>query len=146
MMIYRNRAIYALDVAFLEQNFAGFRTKHLHFVLFNDLASLQLFDLTVEIAVFTHSDVLECSKCGEMKSDKSGFAFSCFLCPKGTKADVLQFSMMVEVFKMTFKLEDADLEVDCCENRGIIFFSFRLVLSTLLSTKFWSRLSFFPTD
>lgn len=145
-MIYRNRAVYALDVAFLEQNFAGFRTQHLHLILLNDLASLQLFDLTVEIAVFTHSDALECSKCGEMKSDKSGFAFSCFLCPKGAKAAVLQFATMVEVFKMTFKLEDADLEVDCCENRGIILFSFELVLSTLLSTKIYSCLRFFLTD
>lgn len=53
-MIYRNRAIDSLYVSFLDENFAGFCTEGLHFVLLDDLAALELLNLSVEITVLTH--------------------------------------------------------------------------------------------
>lgn len=54
-MIYRNRRVDSLNVSLFDENFAGFCTQNLHLVLLDDLTSLELLDLPIEIAVLAHT-------------------------------------------------------------------------------------------
>lgn len=54
-MTYSDWWVNTLNIRLFDQYFASFGAKDLNFVLFDDLASLQLFDLTIKITVIAHS-------------------------------------------------------------------------------------------
>lgn len=51
---YRNRRVHPLDIALLDQDLPCLGAQRLHFILLDDFAPLQLFNLPVQVTVIGH--------------------------------------------------------------------------------------------